>query len=195
CSLLLLDEKREAAALDDPHLIAQFRSALAARFPKLALDPHLPYRAAWRHDLRPCADQRLRSHPHAVPLGEPDPEKRLADLDHRGDTHQHEPPRRGDDEDGEDDCDDEKHAGGEIRTHTPFRAEDFKSVPYGGGELQEAESACSEVFPPRDELLRTAPYGAKPVRASVRAPSGKAPSSFSASAFSGRALGAGREGG
>jgi hypothetical protein len=122
-----IGEQDEPVSIDDAHRVARIRARLAARAPQLPAQANLSIGPARRDHERRSTDQRLCPHLDPAALREPDPEERLADLDERGYPDEDEPPRRGDDEHGEDDCDYKKHAGGEIRTHTPLRAEDFKS--------------------------------------------------------------------
>src|SRR6266545_3050124 len=164
-SLFRLYKEGKTLSADDADGLAGLGARLAPRPPELALDANLPGGPAGglHHGAR--SDQRFRAGLDAPPSREADPEIGLRHLDDGACSYEHEPPRRRHDEERQEDGSDEEQRllkrperagipertffkaampGGETRTHTPLRAEDFKSVPTGCADLSLAEIACNE---------------------------------------------------
>jgi hypothetical protein len=79
----------------------------ARRPPGLALDAHATGRTALVERDALGADERLRADPRACAPREPDPERRLAELDREADDDRNDSPARRQDEQSQRDGDDE----------------------------------------------------------------------------------------
>jgi hypothetical protein len=153
-SLFRLYQEGEALAANDADGLAGLGARLAPRPPELTLDANLPSGSAGgrHHGVR--SDQRFRAGLDAPPSREADPEIGLRDLDDGARSHEHEPPRRGEDEERQEDRSDE-----EQRLRRRFG---HLRLPPAGGQGQEGHQDAVPLIPRPSRQLKSFCAPARP---------------------------------